>query len=87
MSTGGDGPPRFSDDLVLPFETPSEQESHDAEARRKMVILVGRHARSAREFVDIIDMLGIEEELQELLLQRPDLLTAVTNLRLAAAIE
>ena len=62
-----------------------EQKERDEDARRSMLITVARHSFSAIDFVILVEALGLEAELEERLLGRPDLQSAVTKARQAAA--
>jgi len=62
----------------------TETEMHHEDNRRKMVLVAAIHCGSAVEFVEMVGVLGLEKELEELLADREDLRTAVTNARQAS---
>ena len=66
-----------------------EQDEHDLQARRSALVsileLVERHQMAAVEFVEIIDILGLEAELDELVAGHPERQQRLADVRLAAA--
>lgn len=69
--------------ILHAIDTP-EQKERDQAARRSTLLIAANHAFSAIDFVNLVEALGLEDELEERLLGRPELQTAVTKARLAA---
>jgi hypothetical protein len=63
----------------------AEQDKRDQRSRQDAMLLTAVYARDAqvgaREFVELVDMLGLDEELLGAIQQRPKLVAIVTDVR------
>lgn len=74
-------------DITEPLRTEARsrhQRSVELEQRRQLLLQVARRSDSAVTFVELVDELGLENELEELLRDRVDWQIAVTNARAAS---